>query len=192
MSWLLNLSLISLFLVYLTLVFLIGTALRVRDYRHVLGLVLSVPQASAQSTDKASRATAVNGERPPASFPLVAAAGAGAVVCAGTARAADGIGAKQNREYILESIIFPNKKIAPGFETLLVTLKNETSYAGILKAEGDLTLEINSPEDGLVKINKPDIKARSRGLSGMPEELRQVLTKQDVRNLVEFLSTTAK
>src|SRR5438874_13297854 len=43
MSWLLNLSLISLFLVYLTLVFLIGTALRVRDYRHVLGLVLSVP-----------------------------------------------------------------------------------------------------------------------------------------------------
>jgi len=103
-----------------------------------------------------------------------------------------GLGTRQTREYILESIIFPNKKIAPGFETLLVTLKNDTSYAGILKAEGDLTLEINSPEDGLVKINKPDIKARSRGLSGMPEELRQVLTKQDVRNLVEFLSTTAK
>ena len=29
---------------------------------------------------------------------------------------------------------------------------------------------------------------RQRGLSGMPEELRQVLTKQDLRNLVEFLS----
>ena len=43
MSWLLDLSLIQLFLVYLTLVFLIGTALRVRDYRHALGLVLSVP-----------------------------------------------------------------------------------------------------------------------------------------------------
>src|SRR5436190_24099228 len=41
----------------------------------LVGLVLSGPQASAQSTDKASRATAVNGERPPASFPLVAAAG---------------------------------------------------------------------------------------------------------------------
>src|SRR5436190_6362095 len=41
----------------------------------LVGLVLSVPQASAQSTDKASRATAVSGERPPASFPLVAAAG---------------------------------------------------------------------------------------------------------------------
>jgi hypothetical protein len=43
MSWLLPLSLIQLFLVYLTLVFLIGTALRIRDYRHALGLVLSVP-----------------------------------------------------------------------------------------------------------------------------------------------------
>mgnify|MGYP001323247739 CR=1 FL=1 len=43
MSWILNLSLIQLFLVYLTLVFLIGTALRVRDYRHALALVLTVP-----------------------------------------------------------------------------------------------------------------------------------------------------
>ena len=43
MSWLLNLSLIQLFLVYLTLVFLIGTALRVRDYQHAVALVLNVP-----------------------------------------------------------------------------------------------------------------------------------------------------
>lgn len=40
MSWLLDLSLIQLFLVYLTLAFLIGTALRVRDYRNALGLIL--------------------------------------------------------------------------------------------------------------------------------------------------------
>jgi hypothetical protein len=43
MSWLLNLSLILLFLVYLTLVFLIGTALRIRDYRHALALILRAP-----------------------------------------------------------------------------------------------------------------------------------------------------
>jgi hypothetical protein len=43
MSWLLDLSLIQLFLVYLTLVFCIGAALRVRDYRHALALVLNVP-----------------------------------------------------------------------------------------------------------------------------------------------------
>jgi hypothetical protein len=43
MSWLLELNLIPLFLVYLTLVFLIGSALRIRDYRQVLGLIVTVP-----------------------------------------------------------------------------------------------------------------------------------------------------
>jgi hypothetical protein len=43
MSWLLNLSLILVFLVYLTLVFLVGAALRIRDYRHALALILHGP-----------------------------------------------------------------------------------------------------------------------------------------------------
>jgi quinoprotein glucose dehydrogenase len=99
-----------------------------------------------------------------------------------------GIGARKDREYILESIVYPNKQIAAGFESLLVTLKNGTAYAGVFKSETDAYLEINSPEDGLLKLKKPDIKTRERGLSSMPEELRQVLTKQDVRHLVEYLS----
>jgi quinoprotein glucose dehydrogenase len=61
-------------------------------------------------------------------------------------------------------------------------------YAGLLKSETPERLEINSPEDGLLTVKKSDIKARERGLSGMPEELRQVLSRQDLRNLVEFLA----
>ena len=101
-----------------------------------------------------------------------------------------GIGARQTREYILESIVFPNKQIAQGFETTVLTLKNGTTYAGILKSETATALEINSPEDGLVKVNKTDIKSRDRGLSGMPEELRQIVSREDIRNLVEFLSSS--
>ena len=101
-----------------------------------------------------------------------------------------GIGSRQNREYILDSIVFPNKQIAQGYETLIVALKSGTAYAGIVKSETDGVLELNSPEDGLLKINKVEIKTRDRGLSAMPEELRQILTKQDLRNLVEFLSTS--
>ncbi|HEY0551368.1 MAG TPA: c-type cytochrome, partial [Verrucomicrobiae bacterium] len=99
-----------------------------------------------------------------------------------------GMGGRKDRNYILESIVFPNKHIAEGYESVLVTLKNGTSYAGQLKSESPQILEINSPEDGLIPIKKADIKTRERGLSGMPEELRQVLTKQDLRNLVEFLA----
>jgi len=99
-----------------------------------------------------------------------------------------GIGARKDRQYLLESIVFPNKHIAEGFESVVVSLKNETAYAGQLKSETPEILEINSPEDGLIQVKKADIKARERGLSSMPEELRQVLTKQDLRNLVEFLA----
>src|SRR6185503_19273120 len=98
------------------------------------------------------------------------------------------IGAAKPREYLLESIVYPNKNVAAGFESLLVTMKDGAVYAGLLKSENDTEIEVNSPEDGLLKLKKADIKERQRGLSAMPEELRQVLTKQDLRNLVEFLS----
>ena len=60
--------------------------------------------------------------------------------------------------------------------------------SGLIKSETDGEIEVNSPEDGILKLKKTDIKERQRGLSGMPEELRQVLSKQDLRNLIEFLS----
>ena len=98
------------------------------------------------------------------------------------------VGAAKPREYILESIVYPNKNVAAGFESLLVTMKDGAIYAGLLKGENDTEIEINSPEDGLLKLKKADLKERQRGLSAMPEEFRQVLSKQDLRNLVEFLS----
>ena len=100
-----------------------------------------------------------------------------------------GIGTRQNREYILESILFPNKQIAAGSENLLVTLKNGMAYAGVVKSEDDKELVLNSPEDGLVKLKKSDIQSREKGLSAMPEGMGSLLSKQDLRNLVEFLAS---
>ena len=100
-----------------------------------------------------------------------------------------GIASRRTREYILESIVYPNKHFAEGYESLVVTMKNGTTYAGTVKSESAAELELNSPEDGLVKIKKADIQTRERGLSGMPEEIRQVLTKHELRDVVEFLGT---
>jgi len=38
-------------------------------------------------------------------------------------------------------------------------------------------------------VKKKEIKARTRGLSAMPEEFRQILSKSDLRDLVEYLSS---
>jgi len=40
----------------------------------------------------------------------------------------------------------------------------------------------------LVKLKKENIQTREHGPSAMPEEVRQILTKQEVRHLVEFLA----
>ncbi len=99
-----------------------------------------------------------------------------------------GIGKKQPREYLLESIVFPNAKIAPGFESVTLTMKNGATHAGAVKQETADWLELNSPEDGFLQLAKKDIAERQRGLSGMPEGFGQTLSKRDLRDLVEFLA----
>lgn len=98
------------------------------------------------------------------------------------------IGKRQPREYIAESIAFPNKVIAKGFESVLVTLKNGMAYAGIVKSEDSDNLVLNSPEDGIITIKKADIQTRNLGLSAMPDGMAQLLGHKDLRDLIEFLA----
>ncbi len=96
---------------------------------------------------------------------------------------------EKDREYLLESIVLPNRQIAPGFESVMVTLKNDETYAGVLKSEDADQLVLNSPDTGLLTIKKADIQTRRKALSPMPEGIGQILSKHDLRNLIEFLST---
>ncbi len=103
-----------------------------------------------------------------------------------------GVGRRKPRSYLLESILYPNKEIAPGFASLLVTLKNGSEYAGIVKSENEKELVLNSPEEGPVTIDKSQIDSRITGLSAMPQGFAQILSKEDLRNLVEFLASLKK
>jgi quinoprotein glucose dehydrogenase len=101
-----------------------------------------------------------------------------------------GIITRHNREYILESILYPNKVIAPGYESVLIEMKGGQTYAGIVKSQDDKELNLFSIEDnGLVKLKKADIKTMVKGQSPMPEGMGNILSKQDLRNLVEYLAT---
>ena len=103
-----------------------------------------------------------------------------------------GIGGRQTREYLLESILFPNKKIAPGFENLILKTRAGETHAGVVQSETDRELVLNEVEDGLVRtvhLKKADIASRTTGPSAMPEGLAANLTKRELRDLVEFLAT---
>ena len=99
------------------------------------------------------------------------------------------IASRADRNHILESITFPNAKIAGGFENIQVSLESGSSHVGIVKRETADELDLLTLDDGLVKIKKPEIKLRVKTQSGMPENLRDLLTRREIRDLVEYLAS---
>ena len=99
-----------------------------------------------------------------------------------------GIGGKQKREYLLESIVDPNKQIAQGFETVVLTLTNGNVVSGILKGEDAKEVKLMTAEGQLLTVPKAKIDERARGKSAMPEDVVKHLSKRDLRDLVEFLA----
>jgi quinoprotein glucose dehydrogenase len=99
-----------------------------------------------------------------------------------------GIGGKQKRDYLLESIVDPNKQIAQGFETVVLTLTSGKVVSGIVKGEDAKEVKLMTAEGQLLTVPKAKIDERARGKSAMPEDLIQHLSKREVRDLVEFLA----
>ena len=97
------------------------------------------------------------------------------------------IGAKVTREYLLESIVKPNAKIAPGYDTIVVTLKDGGSAAGIVASETATTLTLRNTDNKLVEVKKTDITKREGAPSGMPEIYGSILSKSELRDVIEFL-----
>lgn len=99
-----------------------------------------------------------------------------------------GVGKRLTREQLLESIILPNKSIAVGFENATIVLKSGANHSGLVKSETADELVLDSPEDGKLTLKKADIEKRIRGLSAMPEGLDKLMTRRELRDLVEYLA----
>ena len=100
-----------------------------------------------------------------------------------------GIGAKQKRDYLLESIVLPNKQIAKGFETVVLQLTNGKTVIGIVKGEDAKELRLITFEGQPVTVPKNKIDDRQKGKSAMPDDLVKHLSKSELRDLVEFLAS---
>ena len=94
-----------------------------------------------------------------------------------------------SRSYILESILFPDAKIAKGFENTTVEMIDGTVHVGFLKKETNTEIDLHTLLNKKLVIEKSMVKARTRLPSSMPPSYRALLTRSDIRDLVEFLST---
>ena len=98
------------------------------------------------------------------------------------------VASRGNREYLLESIVNPNAKIAQGYETVMITLTDNSLHAGIVKEENETEVSLIPPGGNVEKLSKAKIKSREFGPSGMPP-LAAVLSKRELRDLVEYLAS---
>jgi quinoprotein glucose dehydrogenase len=99
-----------------------------------------------------------------------------------------GIGTKQSREYLLESIVDPNRQIAKGYETVVLELRSGQVRSGILKSEDAKTVRLMTPEGHLLSVPKAEIADRFSGKSAMPDDVMRHLSRRELRDLVEFLA----
>lgn len=103
------------------------------------------------------------------------------------------IGRSKDRRYLLESIVFPNQMIAAGFSIVSLTLKDGSVMAGRLLAEenGTLTVETADAQGKPQRISVPadQVRERFNAPSPMPENLRDSLSRWELRDLVEYLAS---
>ena len=98
-----------------------------------------------------------------------------------------GLGASKSREYLLESIVDPNKVIAEGFGTLVVITEDGLQKQGVLQKETDEHVQLVDAEGKQFLVMKDQIIDRQNGKSAMPEDLTKDLSLFDLRDLVAFL-----
>ncbi|WP_417392064.1 PVC-type heme-binding CxxCH protein [Gimesia sp.] len=98
-----------------------------------------------------------------------------------------GIGIDKDRRYLLEAIVAPNKAIAKGFETAVLAMLDGKVLVGIIRKETDTELELMDAKGTVIRVTKADIDERASGKSAMPEEIVKQLSKDDLRDLVEYL-----
>jgi putative heme-binding domain-containing protein len=102
------------------------------------------------------------------------------------------IGASAPVDYLVESLLLPNKAVKDGFPaTRVVTADDKVLVVGkVREAVGQLVLR--TPEDKEVVIPTNDIFERGEAKSLMPEALTDPLTRQEFADLVRFLSELGK
>ncbi len=103
--------------------------------------------------------------------------------------ALDGIGARKDRRYLLESILLPNAQIAESFRMIICNMKDGTIKTGVLRAESADSVTIQNPGEEPETVKKADIASRDAVPSAMLPGMDVLLTKRELRDLVEYVAS---
>jgi putative heme-binding domain-containing protein len=97
------------------------------------------------------------------------------------------IGNVLTRDQLLQALIEPSARLAPGFGSVMLTLADGQVVNGILMQESGHELVLKTTEAEPLKIAVSRIAKRENMPSSMPP-MGYLLSKREIRDVVEFLS----
>ncbi|RZS97254.1 HEAT repeat domain-containing protein [Cecembia calidifontis] len=100
----------------------------------------------------------------------------------------NGIAKKLSRQQLLESLIDPSKRIAPGYGMVTLDLKGDKRAIGILAEENTQTLLVSRGNQPDTLVRKSDVIEMKNAPSSMPD-MKGVLSRREIRDLVAYLAT---
>jgi quinoprotein glucose dehydrogenase len=100
----------------------------------------------------------------------------------------NGVASRLTREQLLEALINPSARLAPGYGMVTVEMKDGKKVSGILQEEKPdfLKLKIGSRPDTVIQTSA--IAKTTFAPSSMPP-MRTLLTKKEIRDVVSLLAT---
>lgn len=101
----------------------------------------------------------------------------------------DGLAGRRERGHLVESIVAPDARSSDGYATTTITTADGRSLHGIVETDDGARLTIRSADGTLHALAAEDVEDRRTGASAMPADLASRLTRRDLRDLVEWLTT---
>jgi len=97
------------------------------------------------------------------------------------------IGAQRSPEYLLESIVAPNARIAEGFHLVTLKLQDGSYESGTLVSETEHEIVVRRADGSDARIDVSRIAERQAAPSSMPDIYKDVLSRSELRDLLAYL-----
>ncbi|GAB3278871.1 hypothetical protein GCM10027347_53340 [Larkinella harenae] len=102
------------------------------------------------------------------------------------------IGSKLPKEGLLEAIMNPSAGISFGYETWELKLKNGSTLMGLITGKTEAEIDFKFPGGATQKIKTKDVKSLTKLPESLMPALHEAMNKQDLANLIEYLSGLTK
>ena len=100
-----------------------------------------------------------------------------------------GVSQRLSRLQVLESIAAPNRRTTPGYSATVLFLKEGGIVNGRIVEDTANVIRVLNSNGEVLEVDPMEVEERRPDLSAMPEDMIESLTRQELRDLLEYVSS---